>query len=499
MKFGFAGAMVFSVLVVAGLIFLLDSGSDSSPGFADASKGPLVLYCAAGIRKPVEDVMAQYKKEYGVTFQTKFSGSGALLSDIRIGEGDLYLAADVYYLDEARNRNLVRELFPIARQSPALAVRKGNPKNIRGLDDLKRNNVKISLAIPEIAAVSRVAKKLIDSEQQWNDLWSASQVQRETVNAVANDIKMEISDAGIVWDATAMQYEELEIVDIPEFRNSPNQITIGVLEKSEQPTRALHFARYLTAKEKGAKAFKKHGYRVIEGDKWAESPEIHMFAGGLNRLAIEQTVEQFKKREGVTVLTTYNGCGLLVGQMKGGEHPDLYFSCDISFMDEVQHLFINPTNVSKSDMVIITEKGNPKQITGLEDLAKPGLKVALCDPQQSALGSLTDKLLKRRGIQEKVLKNRLVTSPTADSLVQYIVVGKMDAAVVYQANTVKQRAKLEIIPIDDPSAVAVQPIAVGKNSDYQQLSGRLMEAIMSAESKKMFDKFGFEWMVERNP
>lgn len=92
-----------------------------------------------------------------------------------------------------------------------------------------------------------------------------------------------------------------------------------------------------------------------------------------------------------------------------------------------------------------------------------------------------------------------VTSPTADSLVLFIVVGEMDAAVVYKANTVLQADKLEVIRIDDPSAVAVQPIAVGKHSEYQQLSGRLMEAIMSAESKNMFDEFGFEWLVERNP
>jgi len=497
MKFGFAGAMLLSVLVIAGLVFMLFPGSNSA--LEGQSGEPLMFYCAAGIRKPVEDVMAEYKKEYGVTFQTKYAGSGALLSDIRIGEGDLYLAADVYYLDQARKNKLVREIFSIARQSPALAVRKGNPKNIRGLEDLKRDDVEISLANPEIAAISRVAKKLMHSEQQWNELWSASQIQRMTVNEVANDIKMEISDAGIVWDATAMQYEELEIVDVPEFRNSPNQITIGVLEKSEQPTRALHFARYLTAPEKGAKAFKKHGYRVIEGDKWAESPKIHIFVGSVSRLAIEQTVEDFEKREGVEVLATYNGCGILVGQMKIGQHPDLYFSCDTTFMDVVQNLFINPTNVSKSDLVIITEKGNPKQIASLEDLARPGLKIALCDPQKSALGKLTDDLLRELALHKKVHKNVQVTVPTGDNLVLYIAVGKMDAAVVYLANTVLQADKLEIIRIDDPSAVAVQPIAVGKDSEYRQLSGRLMEAIMSVENKNMFDKFGFEWIVERNP
>jgi len=493
MKIGFAGAMLLSVLVIAGLVFMLFPARNSA--LEGQSGEPLMFYCAAGIRKPVEDVMKQYEKQYGIKFQTTFAGSGALLSQIRVGGGDLYLAADVTYLHDARKRNLVREIVPIAQQSPVLAVRKGNPKNIHGLEDVLDENVELSLAEPKIAAISKVAKRLLKNEQQWNKLWKHSLIHRSTVNEVANDIKMEIADAGIVWDATAEQYEELEIVQIPEYKNSPNQITIGVLEKSNQPARALHFIRYLTAPEKGGLAFKKHGYRVIKGDKWVETPEIHVFAGGLNRLAIEETIHQFEKREGVEVISTFNGCGILVGQMKIGEHPDLYFSCDISFMDQVQDLFVNPTNVSKTDMVIITEKGNPHHIATIEDLGKPGLKVALCDPQQSALGKLTDDLLRKMNLYEKVRANLQATSATADNLVLFVVAGKMDAAIVYKANTVPQAEKLDVLRIDDPTASATQPIAVGKGTEHPHLTGRLMEAIMSAESKKTFDKYGFEWLL----
>lgn len=496
MRFGFLGLLLVSVMVMGLLVFALKT-DELVKSKVDKETEPLTIYCAAGIRKPVADVMAEYQKEYNITFQTKYAGSGALLSDIRIGDGDLYLAADVKYLHDAREMNLVREIFSIARQGPALAVLKGNPKNIKGLEDLTREDVKLSLADPKVAAISRSAKKRLNDDVRWNALFKASLVHRETVNQVANDIKLKIVDAGIIWDATAAQYPELEMIPVQEFEQKSNQITIGVLEKSEQPTRALHFARYLTAPEKGAKAFNKHGYRVIAGDAWEEEPEIRMFAGGLNRLAIEKTVDRFKKREGVEVLATYNGCGILVGQMKVGEHPDLYFSCDVSFMDQVQDLFDKPVDVSKSDMVIITEKGNPKGIKTLNDLARPGLKIALCDPQKSALGKLTDDLLKRLGIQQDVHKNLQVTSATADNLVQYIVVGKMDAAVVYKANTVPEAEKLKVLRINDPTAQAIQPIAVGKESKHPHLTRRLKAAIMSAESKKQFDRFGFEWLLEQ--
>ena len=57
------------------------------------------------------------------------------------------------------------------------------------------------------------------------------------------------------------------------------------------------------------------------------------------RPAIEQTITAFEEREGVRVPRVYNGCGILVAQMKAGQVPDAYFACDVEFMKQVQALF----------------------------------------------------------------------------------------------------------------------------------------------------------------
>ena len=95
-----------------------------------------------------------------------------------------------------------------------------------------------------------------------------------------------------------------------------------------------------------------------------------------------------------------------------------------------------------------------------------------------------------------VLVNLQATSSTAPELVQNVVVGGLDAAIVYKANTTLQVDNLDIIPIDDPDAIAVQPIAVGRGSEFPQLTTRLMESILSVKSKESFDKFGFRWLVK---
>src|SRR5438105_4206483 len=95
------------------------------------------------------------------------------------------------------------------------------------------------------------------------------------------------------------------------------------------------------------------------------------------RPAIEETVASFEAREGVKVRTVYNGCGILVGQMRTRVRPDAYFACDASFMSQVRDLFDEPVTVSSNQLVILVHKGNPHHVRRLKDLGKPGLRVGI--------------------------------------------------------------------------------------------------------------------------
>jgi len=492
MRSGFGIAILASVLVCGGMVYLLMPAADNRIAGGES----LVMYCAAGISKPVQQILEEYEQQYGVTIQVQYAGSGQLLSSIKTGGGDVYLAAAKSYLVDARQQKLVREIIPLARQHPILAVHKGNPKQIRTIDDLLQGDVRSVQADADRTAVGRVAQKLLTPDV-WKNLVQRAIVQRATVNEVANDIKTGVADAGIVWNATAGQYPDLEIVEVPQLALSPNQITVGILSSSKQPERALHFARFMSARDRGLLEFAKLGYQVVEGDKWAENPEITFFAGGLNRLAVESAVDRFAKREGASVITKYNGCGILVGEMKVGSHPDLYFSCDTSFMEKVQHLFHAPQDVSSTRMVIAVQKGNPRQIHTLRDLTQSDLQLGLCDPDKSALGSLSALLLDQLQISEAVRANQVYSSATAAELVSALVIGKIDAAIVYEANVVKQEHTLDSIRIEDDRALAIQPIAIGRESDQPQLSARLMEAILSVDNKAAFDAYGFNRLTDQ--
>ncbi|MCP5527218.1 MAG: extracellular solute-binding protein [Verrucomicrobiales bacterium] len=479
---------------VAVVILVVLLSRTNRPPSAVPSDTPLLFYCAAGLKPAVAAAVGAYEQQHGRRVEVQYGGSGTLLSNLRVAaRGDLYLAADAGYIELARSNGLVAEVIPIATMTPVIGVARGNPKGVESLDDLLRAEVALALANPDAAAIGKVAREMLAPLGKWEPIAGHAKVFKPTVNDLANDLKIGAVDAAILWDATASQYPEIEAVAVPELSQGAKTVEIGVLRSSRTPTAALHFARYLTATDRGLPEFERAGYRVLPGDAWAEHPEVVLYSGGVNRVAVEETIRQFEEREGAQVTRVYNGCGILVSQIKSGQRPDAYFACDVSFMDPVGELFGPSVEISETDIVLLVPKGNPKGLKTLRDLTGEGLRLGLANPQQSTLGALTERLLRDEGILDAVMANVRSQTPTADLLVNQLRTGSLDAVVVYEANTSQVRDTLDVLHLDLPGARAIQPYAVGKNSAHPRLMERLLAAIRTPESRERYARAGFRW------
>ena len=477
---------------LAALVLLLAWPGRKSGG---GSGPPLTVYCAAGIKAPVEAAAREYEQAYGVPVRLQDGGSQTLLANIQVaGLGDLFLPADDSYVELARRKGLLAETIPLARMTAVLAVRKGNPRNLRSIDDLLWADIKLSQANPDAAAVGRVVRAVLQKSGQWDALQSRVAVSKPTVNDVANDIKLGTVDAGFLWDAVALQYPDLDLVRLPGLEAAVGHISVGLLRASRQPAAALRFARYLSARDKGLRQFAQWHFVPAEGDEWEETPELLLYSGAMNRVAVDDTLRRFEQREGVRVTRVYNGCGILVAQIKAGGRPDAYLTCDQSFVPPVADLFPGaPIQMSDSAIVILVPKGNPRNIRSLADLARPGLRVGVANPEQSTLGALTRRLLEQDHLLAAVMTNVVTQTPTADLLVNQMRTGALDATVVYVSNTMKVREQLEIVPLQGPGTVAVQTFSVGAGSKHKQLAARLLQALQSEESRARYQEAGFRW------
>src|SRR5258706_397273 len=210
-------AFIVALVGLIGLIVLL---MKEKKGEAKGSAQPLMVYCAAGLREPMQAAADEYQKEFGVEVRCSYGASQAELVTLeRAGNGDIYLPADESYIEVARQKGLVDAVMPVAVQRPVLGVRKGNPKAIKSLDDVLKNDVKLGQANPDAAAIGKVTRDVFTKAGKWEAIKARTVVFTGTVNEVANAIKVGSLDCGFVWDALIKQYPDLEAVEIGELKD----------------------------------------------------------------------------------------------------------------------------------------------------------------------------------------------------------------------------------------------------------------------------------------
>jgi len=83
------------------------------------------------------------------------------------------------------------------------------------------------------------------------------------VNDVANDVKLESADAGIVWNTTVELSPDLEVIECPEFESASSEIGIAILKEASQQEVARQFVKFLTHEKIGQAIFKRYGYEMI--------------------------------------------------------------------------------------------------------------------------------------------------------------------------------------------------------------------------------------------
>lgn len=258
------------------LRYLLGSGPkkafvdwDCAPLKEDAAvstKQSLLVYCGAGLRRPMDEIGRKFKEQKGVYVRYNYSGSPCLLAQIILyKKGDLYMPGEEYYMDQAVKRGFIAEHKVVAYFVPVIMVQKGNPWGIRGLTDLLKPGLKVGLGDPQSCAAGSVAKKVLEKNGLWDRLEKSRNLTflASTAPELGNHIKFGTIDAAINWDAVASWYEDkADVIPIPAQQNIVSACPIGVLklEKSQQPELARQFLEFVATE--GREVFRKHHYTV---------------------------------------------------------------------------------------------------------------------------------------------------------------------------------------------------------------------------------------------
>jgi molybdate transport system substrate-binding protein len=218
------------------------------------------------------------------------------------------------------------------------------------------------------------------------------------------------------------------------------------------------------------------------------STEIKVFAAASLTAAFNQLGPQFTAANGGTKVTfNFAGSQALATQIQQGAPADVFASADTTNMDKVKDLVGTPQVFASNQLQIVVEKGNPKGVKGLGDLASGDLKVVLAAPEVPA-GRYAQQALDQAGIIVKPVSQE----DNVKAVVTKVSLGEADAGIVYTTDVTAGGDTVDGVDIPaDQNVTATYPIATVKAGSNQAKAQAFMDLVLSSQGQQVLERYGF--------
>jgi molybdate transport system substrate-binding protein len=225
------------------------------------------------------------------------------------------------------------------------------------------------------------------------------------------------------------------------------------------------------------------------GGSGGQSPsEIKVFAAASLTAAFNELGPQFSAANGGTRVTfNFAGSQALATQIQQGAPADVFASADLNNMDKVKDLVGTPQNFASNLLAIVVEKGNPRGIKTLDDLASSDVKVVLAAEEVPA-GRYAKQILDQAGVKVTPVSQE----DNVKAVATKVSLGEADAGIVYVTDVTAGGDKVEGVDIPkEQNVTATYPIATVKASKAQDKAQAFMDLVLSDQGQQVLAKYGF--------
>jgi molybdate transport system substrate-binding protein len=239
------------------------------------------------------------------------------------------------------------------------------------------------------------------------------------------------------------------------------------------------------------------GYYYLTAASMNTQNHITAFVGSASKPALTEAAELFEQNTGVKVELHFGGSGTVLSQMKISKEGDLYIPGSHDYMIRA----VNDGMVYQDTVeiiaylvpAIIVQEGNPQNITSIEDLARPGIRVGIADPDSVCVGEYAITILKKAGLLEEVGKNIVVHAESCSKTAALVTLGQVDAIIGWRVFERWNPDKADIVYIEPKYVpkVAAIPAAISIYTEKRDKAQLFLDFLMSEEGQQIFRKYGY--------
>jgi molybdate transport system substrate-binding protein len=218
---------------------------------------------------------------------------------------------------------------------------------------------------------------------------------------------------------------------------------------------------------------------------------ITVFASSAMIKSLTAIGKQFEaENPGTSVEFIFAGSSDLSSELSDGNDADVFVSGDHDNMSAIANAGLTaatPLPIAANSLVIATAPGNHDNLASFADLARPGVRVAVCGGP-GACGLATRQLQDRAGMR---LHPQNVDMTDSDVL-KDVTSGKVDAGLVFKTEALNCGDKVSWLAFPEATDGAVTSwIAPLKNSDQAELAAKFIQDVTGPAGRKVFAEAGF--------
>jgi molybdate transport system substrate-binding protein len=195
--------------------------------------------------------------------------------------------------------------------------------------------------------------------------------------------------------------------------------------------------------------------------------------------------------EGADVKLSFGGSDELAAQIRQGVEPDVFAAANTSLPQELEQegLLRAPVEFATNELVIAVG-GKGTEVERVEDLAKPGLQLAI-GAETVPVGAYTRDVLGRLpgGLEERILANVRSEEPDVRGVVGKITQGAADAGFVYLTDVTEGITGVELPPELRPTVAYGAGVVEG--AQQPELAQRFLDGLTEGPCADALREDGF--------
>lgn len=258
------------------------------------------------------------------------------------------------------------------------------------------------------------------------------------------------------------------------------------------------------------------GIVLLASPTLAAADRLLAYVGAASKPPTEEAAKLYERKTGVKVEVVFGGSGYVLSQMKLAREGDLFFPGSSDYMEKAKREGDVFAETEKTIVYLVSainvRRGNPLGIHTLRDLIRPGVKVAIANPEGVCVGAYAVEIIESAftpAEKDAFRKNLINHTESCEKTATAISLKMADAVIGWRVFEHWDPARIETVrlPREQIRRIGYIPIAISKFTRDRAAAQAFIDFLSGPEGQAVYARHQYfataaaaaAWIGEEKP